>query len=68
MHHISLFSGYEGFGLGLKLAGIPIRTVLYCEIDPFCQQILEQRMKDGYLDKAPIWPNIDALDGTLFAG
>ena len=66
MNHISLFSGYEGFGLGLKLAGIPIRTVLYCEIEPYCQKILEQRMEDGYIDQAPIWPDIRSLDGTIF--
>ena len=32
LNHLSLFSGYEGFGLGLRLAGLPIRTVGYLEI------------------------------------
>jgi DNA (cytosine-5)-methyltransferase 1 len=67
MNHISLFTGYEGFGMGLRLAGIPLKTILYCEIDPYCQKILEQRMDDGYIDEAPIWTDIKSLDGRIFA-
>ena len=40
MNHLSLFSGYEGFVLGVKLAGIDVRTVGYVEIDPYCQAII----------------------------
>ena len=66
--HISLFSGYEGFGLGLTLAGIPFRTVLYCEIENYPQEIIRQRIRDGFLDDAPIWPDVRSLDGRPFAG
>ncbi|MGH7774661.1 MAG: DNA cytosine methyltransferase [Candidatus Binatia bacterium] len=65
---ISLFTGYGGFSLGLRLAGIQIRTVLYCEIEPYCQAIIQQRIKDGFFDDAPIWPDVRTLDGRLFAG
>ena len=68
MNHVSLFTGYEGFGLGLKMAGMPIRTVLYCENEPYAQEILRARIRDGFLDDAPIWFNICDLDGSLFAG
>ena len=68
MNHVSLFTGYEGFGLGLKMAGMPIRTVLYCENEPYAQEILRARIREGYLDDAPIWPDICDLDGSLFAG
>ena len=68
MNHLSLFTGYEGFGLGLKMAGMPIRTVLYCENEPYAQEILRARIRDGFLDDAPIWFNICDLDGSLFAG
>ena len=68
MNHISLFTGYEGYGMGLRLTGIELRTVLYCEIEPYCQSVLRARIGEGYLDDAPIWPDIRTLDGSLFAG
>ena len=52
--HLSLFSGYEGFGLGLRLAGAPIQTIGYVEIDEYCQKLLQARIRDGFLDWAPI--------------
>jgi DNA (cytosine-5)-methyltransferase 1 len=51
---LSLFTGYGGFTLGLRLAGIETKTVGYVEIDPYCQKIIQQRIKDGFLDYAPI--------------
>ena len=68
LSHISLFSGYEGFGMGMRLAGVELRTVLYCENEPYPQDILRARIRDGYLDDAPIWPDIRTLDGRPFAG
>ena len=68
MYHLSLFSGYEGFGLGLRLAGIPIRTVGYVEIDEYCQQLLQARIRDGYLDWAPIIRDIRCADFRPMAG
>ena len=68
MNHLSLFSGYEGFGLGLKLAGIPIRTVGYVEIDEYCQRLLQARIRDGYLDWAPIIRDIRSADFRPMAG
>lgn len=68
MNHLSLFTGYGGFELGLKLAGIPIRTVLYCEYDKYCQSIIRARIRDGFLDDCPIWPDVRTLDGRPFAG
>lgn len=35
-----------------------VRTIAYCEIEPYCQSILMQRMSEGYLSKAPIWDDI----------
>ena len=68
LNHLSLFSGYEGFGLGLRLAGLPIRTVGYVEIDGYCQQIIQARIKDGYLDYAPIIRDIQGADFRPMAG
>jgi DNA (cytosine-5)-methyltransferase 1 len=67
MNHVSLFTGIGGFDHGLRLAGIPIRTVLYCEYDKFCQGVIRQRVRDGVFDDAPIWADVRTLDGRGFA-
>lgn len=45
MNVLDLFSGIGGFSLGLERAGM--RTVAFCEIDPFCRRVLEKH-----------WPNV----------
>ena len=61
---LSLFSGYGGFSLSLRLAGLEVKTIGYCEIEPYCQGIIKARIRDGLLDDAPIWPDIRAFDGS----
>ena len=65
---ISLFSGYEGYGLGLKLAGINVQTILYVEIDDYAQRIIQARIRDGYLDPGAIHSDIKTLDGKQYRG
>jgi len=43
-------------------------TVGYIEIEPYCQEIIQARIKDGLLDDAPIWPDIRAFDGRECRG
>jgi len=68
VNELSLFSGYGGFSLGLRLAGLDVRTVGYVEIDPYCQDVLKARIQDGHLDNAPIWPDISAFNGYQCRG
>ena len=68
LHELSLFSGYGGFSLGLKLAGIDVKTVGYVEIEPYCQEIIKARIKDKVLDDAPIYPDIYAFNGNDYRG
>jgi DNA (cytosine-5)-methyltransferase 1 len=49
MNVLDLFSGIGGFSLGLERAGM--RTVAFCEIDPFCQRVLADR-----------WPGVPITD------
>ena len=42
---LDLFSGIGGFSLGLERAGM--KTVAFCEIEPFCQKVLRKH-----------WPNV----------
>lgn len=41
--HIDLFSGIGGFALAAQWAGF--KTVAFCEIDPYCQEILTQNFR-----------------------
>ena len=68
MNELSLFSGYGGFSLGLRLAGLQTRTVAYVEWDKYPQEIIKARIKDGYLDDAPIFSDISSFRGEQFRG
>jgi len=46
---LDLFSGIGGFSLGLKRAGM--RTVAFCEIDPYCRAVLRRH-----------WPDVPVYD------
>jgi len=67
---MSLFSGYGGFSLGLRLAypDADFRTVAYIEWDKYCQQVIQARIGDGLLDDAPIWDDIKSFDGRPWRG
>ena len=64
VNELSLFSGVACMTLGLRLAGLEVRTIGYIESDPYCQEVIKARIEDGLLDDAPIWPDIRAFDGT----
>ena len=54
-HVLDLFSGIGGFSLGLERAGM--RTVAFCEIDPFCRAVLRKHWPD-----VPICKDIKAME------
>lgn len=58
MNGLDLFSGIGGISLALKPW---VRTVAYCESDPYAQGVLLSRMRDGTLDVAPIWDDVRTL-------
>ncbi len=68
LHHLSLFTGYAGFDIGLKMGGLDVRTIGYVENDDYCQRLIQARIKDGYLDDAPIWSDIFTFDGSQCRG
>jgi DNA (cytosine-5)-methyltransferase 1 len=49
MNVLDLFSGIGGFSLGLERAGM--RTVAFCEIDPYCRKVLAKH-----------WPGVPCYD------
>ena len=68
LNELSLFTGYGGFSLGLRLAGIETRCVGYVEKEPYCQELLRARIRDGFLDWAPIITNVRGADFRPMAG
>ena len=54
--------------MGLRLAGLPIRTIGYVEIDEYCQKLLQARIRDGFLDWAPIIRDVRRADFGRLAG
>jgi DNA (cytosine-5)-methyltransferase 1 len=61
MNVLDLFSGIGGFSLGLERAGM--RTVAFCEIDPFCQRVLAKHWPG-----VPIFDDIRKLKGSHLIG
>ena len=58
MNSCDLFSGIGGISLALK--GI-LTPILYCETDKYCQEVLNDRMLKGHLDRAPIHNDVKTL-------
>ncbi len=55
MRVLDLFSGIGGFSLGLERAGM--RTVAFCEIEPYCRAVLAKHWPD-----IPCFPDIRGID------
>jgi DNA (cytosine-5)-methyltransferase 1 len=60
MNVLDLFSGIGGFSLGLERAGM--RTVAFCEIDPYCRQVLVKHWPD-----VPIFDDVRTLTAETLA-
>lgn len=58
LHAVDLCSCIGGMSLALKPF---VTTVVYCELDPYCQRVLYERMKNGDLHKAPIHSDVRTL-------
>jgi DNA (cytosine-5)-methyltransferase 1 len=58
--HVDLFSGIGGFALAAEWAGF--RTVVFCEIDEFCQAVLKERFGVSIQGKGKSKRAYDNLD------
>jgi len=65
---ISLCTGYDGIGLGLRRAIANLRTVAYVERECYAVANLVAKIQAGLLDDAPIWDDVSTFDGRPFAG
>ena len=44
------------------------RTVCYIEQDSYCQRLLVQRMRDGWISDAPLFDDLRSFDGSPWRG
>jgi site-specific DNA-cytosine methylase len=56
--YVSLCSGYEGIGLGLRRCIPNLRAVAYCEREAFAIANLVAKMENGFLDSAPVFADV----------
>lgn len=66
--HLSLCTGYEGIGLGLRRVLPNVREIAYVEIEAFAIANLANKIEKGWLDEAPIYTNLKTFPYRKFRG
>ena len=66
--HLSLCSGYEGIGLGLRSVLPNLREVAYVEREGFPIANLVAKMEEGKLDAAPVFTDVKTFPYRKFRG
>ena len=66
--HLSLCSGYEGIGLGLRRVLPNLREIAYVEIEAFAIANLVAKMEAEHLDPAPIFTDLKTFPYEQFRG
>jgi len=66
--HLSLCSGYEGIGLGLRSVLPTLREVAYVEREGFPIANLVAKMEAGKLDAAPVFTDVKTFPYRKFCG
>ena len=66
--HLSLCSGYEGIGLGLRRIFPNLREIAYVEREGFAVANLVAKMETGELDAAPVFTDVKTFPYGKFRG
>ena len=66
--HLSLCSGYEGIGLGLRRVLPNLREIAYVEREGFPVANLVSKMEAGELDAAPVFTDVKTFPYGKFRG
>ena len=66
--HLSLCSGYEGIGLGLRSVLPTLREIAYVEREGFPIANLVAKMEEGKLDAAPVFTDVKKFPYGKFRG
>src|SRR3990172_13273064 len=67
VNELALFAGAGGGLLASKWL-LGWRTVCYVEWETYAVEVLKARIRDGWLDDAPIWDDAFTLDGRPWRG
>ena len=65
---ISFCTGYSGLEIGIRRAGVDVRTVCNVEIEAFVQANLVAKIEEGRMDNAPIWSDLSTFPASEFRG
>ena len=68
INHLSLCSGYEGIGLGLRRVLPNLREIAYVEREGFPVANLVAKMETGELDAAPVYTDVKTFPYGKFRG
>jgi len=68
INHLSLCSGYEGIGLGLRRVLPNLREIAYVEREGFPVANLVAKMEAGDLDAAPVFTDVKTFPYRKFRG
>ena len=68
INHLSLCSGYEGIGIGLRTVLPNLREIAFVEIEAFNIANLVAKMEEGKIHAAPIHTNIKTFPFADFRG
>ena len=68
IRHLSLCSGYEGIGIGLRRVLPNVREVAHVEIEAFAIANLVAKMEDNKISPAPIWTDLKTFPYEKFLG
>ena len=68
INHLSLCTGYEGIGRGLREVLPNVREIAYVEIEAFAIANLANKMETGKLHQAPIYTNLKTFPYRKFRG
>jgi len=68
IRHLSLCSGYEGIGIGLRGVLPNVREVTHVEIEAFAAANLVAKMEAGQMDPCPVFTNLKEFPFRKFRG
>ena len=68
INHLSLCSGYDGIGKGLRTIYPNLREIAHVEIEAFAVANLVAKMETGKLASAPIYTNLKTFPYRKFRG
>ena len=65
---LELCAGYGGISLGLRISGVPTRTVCMVEREAHVAALLVAQMAAGLLDPCPVWDDLCQFDARPWRG